>query len=246
MRNRILWINPIGTDCLNAPLTEYLLGFCAPHTDLEVVSLEKGPSHLNYSFHEALVVPEILRRVRCTEQEAYDGVIVGCFNDTGVWESREIAAIPVMGPGEAAHHLASLLGWRWRVLVSQDKCIPKMAGLAGRLGFWPERASFQAVETEVHDFHEDDQLTYRRLLDAGRLAVDQDLIEVIVLGCTVLYGYYDRLQQELGVPVIDSAVAALKGMESLLEVRRLTKWSFSKRLTYAGPAADEAERTVLS
>jgi len=244
VRDRILWINPIGTDCLDVPVKQYLSGFCSPSTDLHVVSLEKGPTHLNYGFHETLVAPEILQRVIGAEKDGFAGVIVGCFNDTAVLESRAIARIPVMGPGEAAHHLASLLGWRWRVIVSQDLCIPKMSNLAARLGFWPNRASFQSVKIEVHDFHEDDESTYRRLLDACTKAVHDDLMEVIVLGCTVLYGYYEQLQQAVGVPVIDSAVAALKGMESLLEVGRHTRWSFSKRLSYAGPSADEAERTV--
>ena len=245
MRDRILWINPIGTDCLDAPLAEYLSGFCSPRTDLTVVSLESGPVNLNYSFHEALVVPAILRLVKRAEKDGYDGIIVGCFNDTGVLESRQMATIPVMGPGEAAHHLASLLGWRWRVLVSQELCIAKMARLAGQLGFWPERVSFQSVMIDVHDFQTNAELTEQRLLDASKASVEKDLVEVIVLGCTALYGYFRRLQKEIDVPVIDVSVAALKGMESLLELRRHTMWTFSKRLTYAGPASEQSDRVVL-
>jgi allantoin racemase len=66
-----------------------------------------------------------------------------------------------------------------------------------------------------------------------------------VLGCTASSGFYARLQELLGVPVIDSALAALKYAEYLVELRDRFGWSHSKRGGYESPPALELETWQL-
>ena len=59
-----------------------------------------------------------------------------------------------------------------------------------------------------------------------------------MLGCTAEFGFYEQLQDELGVPVIDATVAPFKYAELLGELTRLG-WTTSEAGGYAPPPKDE-------
>ena len=61
-----------------------------------------------------------------------------------------------------------------------------------------------------------------------------------MLGCTAEFGFFEQLQQELGVPVIDATVAPFKYAELLGDLARLG-WLPSKVGGYASPPEAELE-----
>lgn len=65
-------------------------------------------------------------------------------------------------------------------------------------------ASVRAPENE--NSMEDEKASY---LEAGRLALEKDGAEVLVLGCAGLTGLDESLMEELGVPVLDGVKCAL-------------------------------------
>ena len=64
------------------------------------------------------------------------------------------------------------------------------------------------------------------LLAESRKAVEDDGADTIILGCTGMIGMAKALQETLGIPVIDPAIASLKIAESLVDM----KISHSKRV----------------
>jgi allantoin racemase len=112
-------------------------------------------------------------------------------------------------------------------------------------GYGDRLASFKVLELGVHDFQADPAETQRRILAAGREAVDQDGAEVVVLGCTAEFGFYEQLQQELGVPVIDATVGPFKYAELLGELARIG-WRTSEIGGYAAPPPHEVEAFGLA
>lgn len=85
----------------------------------------------------------------------------------------------------------------------------------------------------------DEQETERRFVEAGQRAVQEDGAEVIILGCTASSGFFARLQHELGVPVIDPAIAAIKQAEQLIELRDRFGWAHAKIGGYESPPPAE-------
>ena len=51
--SKILWIDPVGTDLFDQPIKEFLETAKRPETKLDVVSLARGPMHLEYHYYEA-------------------------------------------------------------------------------------------------------------------------------------------------------------------------------------------------
>jgi allantoin racemase len=144
----------------------------------------------------------------------------------------------VAAPCEAAVHIASTPGDSFSVVVGRRKWVPEMRDNVRRYGAGERLASFKVLELGVHDFQADPPETHRRILAAGREAVEQDGAEVIVLGCTAEFGFYEQLQAGLGVPVIDATVAPFKYAELLGELARLG-WRTSDVGGYAAPPRDE-------
>jgi allantoin racemase len=243
---RVLWINPLGTDVFDEPIREALERVRRSDTGVEVRSLGRGPHHLEYASYEAAVVPDILATLVQAEREGFDAAVIGCFYDTGLRPAREVTSrMAVAAPCESAVHIASTLGDSFSVVVGRRKWVPEMRDNVIRYGFGDRLASFKVLELGVHDFQKDPDETHRRIASAGREAVKRDDAEVIVLGCTAEFGFFEQLQEELGVPVIDATVAPFKYAELLGEAARLG-WRTSKVGGYAAPPESELDAFGLA
>ncbi len=237
---KILWINPIATADYDQALREWIDTAKRPETQVDVVSLDRGPKHLEYHYYEALILADVLHLVKHAEKEGYDAAILGCFYDPGLREAREITdRIVVAAPAEASMLIAAALGHRFSIIVGRKKWIPKMHENVANYGLKERLASFEPVDLGVEDFQKDKEETERRMTEAAQRAVEEKLAEVIILGCGLQYGFYQVLQRKLGVPVIDAVVAALKHAEMGIELRQRFSWGHSKRYEYESPPTDE-------
>lgn len=246
MARRILWINPVGTPIFDREIETLLREEALPDTTVEARSLPYGPHHLEYLSYDAFVLPLVLDLIRQAEAEGFDAAIVGCFYDPGVREAREVAErIAVAFPCESCVLLASTLGERFSVIVGREKWIPAMRENVGRYGMAHKLASFRSVGLGVHDFQRDPAETERRLLEAAQRAVADDGAEVIVLGCTIEYGFFRRLQARLGVPVLDAVVTPFKVAELFAELKLRCGWLPSKVGGFQSPPRDEVDAWVL-
>jgi allantoin racemase len=246
MRQRVLWINPLGTDVFDEPIRDELERVKLADTEVEVRSLGRGPHHLEYSCYEAAAVPDILALLAQAEGEGFDAAVIGCFYDTALRPAREITSrMAVAAPCESALHIASTLGDSFSIVVGRRKWVPEMRDNVRRYGFGDRLASFKVIDLGVHDFQANPAETRRRILAASREAIESDGAEVVVLGCTAEFGFFEELQDELGVPVIDATVAPFKYAELLGELARLG-WRTSEVGGYAPPPPAEAEAFGLA
>ena len=237
---KILFIDPVGTDLFDQPIKEYLETAKRSETQVDVVSLKRGPMHIEYHYYEALILADTLHTVRKAELDGYDAAVIGCFYDPGLLEAREITEkLVVTAPAEAAMHIATTLGHSFSILVGRRKWIPKMHENVVKYGFSEKLASFKSLDMGVYDFQKDPALTAQRMRDAAREAVEVDGAEVIILGCTIEFGFYKELQEELGVPVIDAILAPFKYAEFLSELKERFAWTHSKIYGYESPPRSE-------
>jgi allantoin racemase len=244
--SRILWINPLGTSVFDATIGAELRRVKRPDTDVEVRSLKRGPHHLEYHAYESWVTPDVLTTIVAAEREGFDAAVIGCFYDTGLRAAREVATrIVVAAPCESAVHIASTLGDSFSVIVGRRKWVPEMRDNLTRYGYRDRLASFKVVELGVHDFQADPERTRQRLTAAAEEAVTKDGAEVVVLGCTAEYGFFEELQSKLGVPVIDATVAPFKYAELLAGLATLG-WRPSKIGGFAAPPREELEAFGLA
>jgi len=239
MKQRILYIDPVGVEVVEEG-RQALASQKQEGTELTMVTLPRGPEHLEYRYYEALVLVDILHLIKEAEIQGFDAAVIGCFYDVGLQAAREVSErMVVVAPCEASTHIAATLGDKFSIIVGRRKWIPEMMENVIRYGMKERLASFKSVDLGVLEFHQDEEETARRFVEAGREAVERDGAEVIVLGCTATYGFYRQLQAELGVPVVDSMLAAFKTAEFAAELGNRFGWSHSKIGGYESPPPEE-------
>lgn len=238
---RILYIAPVHVQQPRPgphPLAEVL----APDHTFHAVGLGRGPRHLEYHYYETLALPDLLHTIVEAERQDYDAAVIGCFYDFGLEEGREMTErLVVTAPCESSLLLAASLGHSFSIIVGRRKWIPQMHANVARYGLASRLASFRTIDLWVPEYHQDEAETARRFRRVARQAVEEDGAEVIVLGCTASAGFYRELQDELGVPVIDSAIAAVKRAEHLVDLRERFGWSHSKVGGYESPPPQELD-----
>ena len=239
---RILWIDPIVEDRMYVgALREALDKARRTDTELEIISLGEGcaPRHLRYHAYEALVMGEIVTAVYRLAPD-YDAIIIGCFYDLALREAREVSGKAIVAaPCESAIAIASQLGNSFSVLVGADKAIPKMRENIRAYGYEQRLMSMRPLNMGVLEFQTQAERTMEAMLREGVKAVEEDRAEVIVLGCSAEVGFHRTLQAELGVPVIDSALAPFKYAEFLAETAHRFGWYPSRRWGSEPPPEDE-------
>lgn len=243
---RVLWLNPVGHNTFDQDMQTLLQREADPGTEVEVRSLPCGPHHLEYHYYGALVLPEAIRELRRAQEEGFDAAVMGCFYDPGLKEIREvITGMPVVFPEETCVSLAVTMGDQFSVLVGRRKWIPAMLENVDRYGQRRKLASFVPLEMGVLDFQQDHRITEERMTRAARQAVEQDGAEVLILGCTMEYGFAARLQEQLGVPVLDATVTPFKYAEFRAGLKQRYGWSHSKRGAYETPPQAEIQQWHL-
>ncbi|GAI58431.1 unnamed protein product, partial [marine sediment metagenome] len=61
MAIRILWINPISeVAAFDQPIAEFVNSAKRADTQVDVISLKRGPMHLEYHYYEALILGDTL------------------------------------------------------------------------------------------------------------------------------------------------------------------------------------------
>ncbi len=235
---RIRFIEPIGTDSWVQPVAEHLRTIANPGTEIEVVSLANPhcKHHLEYHAYEGLVAGDIVKVVRDAGLKGFDAVVIACFYDPYLREAREVSGeAVVVGPCQASLETATALANKVSIIVGRRKWINHMEERVRSYGYSHMLASFKPVELGVEDFQRDHRETGRRLIAAAEEAIQQDGAEAIILGCTQEFGFFEKLQNHLGVPVIDCAFAAFKRAEHLADLKLRFGWKPSRMWSCEAP-----------
>lgn len=175
-----------------------------------------GPESLE-SFYEYSLATVGVLRVIAEEKGKYDGILLACFGDPGLYAIKEVAGVPVVGIAEASFSTALLLGQSFSMLVALKKAVPMMENMVLNYGLSKRLASVEPLGTPVLDLEKGGQQTIEKMLNAGKKAIAQGA-EVLILGCAGMTGFSNVLEKELSVAVIDPIATGYKVLESLVEL----------------------------
>lgn len=214
-----------------------------PGTEVHVTSLPEKEgclSHIEFRAYEAMATRGIVRAARQAAREGFDAFAIGCFYDTALHDAREVSGeMIVTAPCVASCEIAASLANRFGIIVGRRKWVHQMHSTVREHGHEHRLSGFYHVEMGVTEFQRDHAETGRRLIEAGRKAVEEDFAEALILGCTMEVGFYHEVEARLGVPVIDPSIAALKRAEYGAVLRRQCGWKPSRRWSCESPSEEE-------
>ncbi|MGA2790527.1 MAG: aspartate/glutamate racemase family protein [Candidatus Bathyarchaeia archaeon] len=194
-------------------------------TELEVVCMDQGVESVETHFATDLMLSHIAEKIDRLDEEKYDGVVMFCADDPGVYGAKERLRIPVVGLMEPALHLACMLGRRFSYLSALESTIPMTEHMMQLYEMRSRCASIRSIDIPAVQLRANRDKMIERLLEEGRKAIKEDGADVLILGCGNMVGVTSELSDKLAVPVIDPAIVGLKTCELLIKL----KLSQSKR-----------------
>ncbi len=243
---RILVVNPNTTAAVTETVGKAARAVAASGTEIIAVNPPDGPVSIEGYYDEAFSVPGLLAEIAKGEALGVVAHIIACFDDTGLEAARSLASAPVIGIGEAAFHLATMLGHRFSVVTTLSRSIAAIEtnlmkyGLAGRC------AKVRACEVPVLALDDPASNASAQISAEIERAKLHDSAEAIVLGCAGMADLAARLTEQHGLPVIDGVASAVKLAEAFgalgLKTSKIGTYALPRPKPYLGSFASFAPR----
>jgi allantoin racemase len=227
----ILVINPNTTASMTAAIGRAAERVAAPGTRIIAVNPETGPESIEGFYDEAIALPGLLAEVARGETRGVDGHVLACFDDTGLDAARALARAPVVGIGEAAFHVASLIAGRFAVVTTLSRSIPAIEQNLVKYGLAARCARVRASEVPVLALERREANACKRIDAEIEAAKRDDRADAIVLGCAGMVDFAAELTARHALPVVDGVTAAVLMVEALARLGLAT----SKLGGYAFP-----------
>ena len=228
---RIHVVNPNTTSSMTLKIGAAAKAAASPGVEVSAVNPEFGPASIEGYFDEAFSVPGLIEEIgRGSDADAF---VVACFDDTGLEAARCSTEAPVVGIGEAAFHMASLVAARFSVVTTLSRSIIPIEHNLAKYGLMSRCARVRAAEVPVLALEESGSKARHAIEQEIDRALIEDGAEAIVLGCAGMTDLARDLERKAGVPVLDGVACAVSLAESMVRLGLRT----SKRNTYAAPLA---------
>ena len=245
-RLKIMYLTPVGTKDLDSLFEEMVKDTKDENTEVHVTSLKDDNgkfSHIEFRSYEAMATAGIINATVCANKEGFDALVIGCFYDTALHDAREVSGdMVVVAPCHSSIEIALSLSNNFGIIVGRRKWVNQMKSAVHEYGYGEKLTGFYDVGLGVDDFQADHQKTTNLLIDASKHAVEKDYAESIILGCTAEFGFYKTLQNEIGVPVIDPSLAALKKAEYQANLKRKFNLVPSRKWSCESPTEEEINK----
>lgn len=175
-----------------------------------------------------------------SEEEGYDAVVMDTVSDSGLAALRSRLTIPVLGPGLVQQHVAAMLGRRFSILTMWQRWVSLYEKTMAEYGTAHYCASIRSIDTRPDQeqlLAGREEVVFSKLEEQGRLAIEQDGADVILIGSTTMHQSVDHLRKTLGVPVINPGTLTIKLAELFVQLGL----SHSKR-AYQSPEVIQDEK----
>ena len=217
MKKHILVINPNST----VEVTNAMDAAFDPLRDLTGPSITSitnpyGPPGIESQEHADTVAIQVLDIVKEKETSA-DAFVIACFSDPGINSTREFTRKPVFGIAESGILSALSLGNKFGIIAILDRSIPRHIRYIRSLGLEQRLAGDIAIGIGVTGLSNETE-TFGRLEEVGKKLIKDKGADTLVLGCAGMARYRTRLQESLGVAVVDPAQAAVSQAITTLQL----------------------------
>ena len=236
MKKEICIINPNTTKAMTHKIDLTAKNFA--NVDTEIISVEPniGPESIEGYYDEAFCIPGLIEEINNNINA--DGYIIACFDDTGLDAVRSITDKPVIGIGEAAYHVASIVSGNFSVITTLSRSINPLKHNLKKYGLFEKCVSISAIEVPVLDLEEISNDNLDKLNKGIEKTIFEDNSEAIILGCAGMSNLAKDLELNHGLPVIEgvsSAVVLIEGLINLqIKTSKIGSYALPREKQYTG------------
>ena len=233
MKRKICIINPNTTKAMTHKIDLTAKKFS--NVDTEIISVEPnvGPESIEGFYDEAFCIPGLVEEIK--KNDNADAYIIACFDDTGLEVVRSITEKPVLGIGEAAYHVATMVAGNFTVITTLSRSIRPLTHNLKKYGLFENCVKITAIEVPVLDLENISGKHLEKLNKEIQDTIENDNAEAIILGCAGMADLAKSLETRHQLPVIEGVSSAIVLAESLVNLKIKT----SKVGSYESPRKKE-------
>ena len=166
---------------------------------------------------------EMIAVAKKAEKEGFDVAVIGCCGSfPAILGVKEALVIPVVGAGEAAFHLAQILGHNFAVLTYNRKVAAWCDKIVHYYSLESKCVSIRPAHTTLMNVFAAGTDVHKAFLEQAKKAIDEDRAEVIITLSTGQAGVAQYLRKHLEAPVVDPIEAGVKFAEMLADLNKAT------------------------
>ncbi|MBL6928229.1 MAG: Asp/Glu racemase [Rhodospirillales bacterium] len=208
MSGRILVINPNSTQVVTDHMDDAVAPLRVPGGPaIECMCLPGGPPGIETQAHIESVVQPISQVVRERERDV-DAFVIACYSDPGLIAAREATRRRVFGIAECGMLSALTVGETFGVISILAGSIPRHLRYVRALGLNDRFAGDMAIGLGVTELS-DDAKVLERMIAVGKRLRDECGAHSAVMGCAGMARFKERLEDAIGIPVIEPCQAAV-------------------------------------
>ncbi len=211
-----------------------------PGVEYDFIPVKNSCHNADSAYELLLLDAYIAEAGLASEEEGYDAVIMDTVSDSGLAALRSRLTIPVLGPGLVQQHVAAMLGKRFSILTMWQRWVPLYEKTMADYGTRHFCASIRPIDVRPDQeqlLAGKEEVVFAKLEEQGRIAIEQDGADVLLIGSTTMHQSVEHLRRALGVPVISPGTLSIK----LAELFVTLGLSHSKR-AYMSPEVVQDEK----
>ena len=211
----LVLINPNATQSMTDKMRDAIQLCVSNSTDITAVSVPDAPPSIQGYYDIAACMGGLIRTAE--EHQNADGILIGCFDDTGVDAVRCITDAPVIGIGEAAYYGASMIAPKFGVVTTLSRSVKGLEANLQRYGLWHRCTGIRASDVSVLSLEEMEEASLNAIRAQITASLEEDKAEAIVLGCAGMTDLMRLFEAEFHVPVIDGVKMGATMLEALFK-----------------------------
>jgi allantoin racemase len=208
---RILLINPNTTTTLTSRLATYAGEVVGDAANFVPITGSFGPSFISTRAAAAIAAHAALDAL-AENVAGCDAVYLACFGDPGLAALKEVSPVPLIGMAEASCLEAARESRRFAIVTGGALWKPMLEEFVATLGLSRQLASVRPVAPTGGQIDADPDAALALLADACTACARTDGADIVILGGAVLAGLAQRLQADVGVPLMCSVAAGARAV----------------------------------
>lgn len=214
---KLLIINPNSSLAMTAEIEKSVNDCGLREITADVVRMPDSPealeSYRDYTLAGANMLNFIDENSRKVQE--YDGVLVACYGDPGLYALKEKLTMPVIGIAEASMSTALLLGYKFSIVAAVKKAKAMMTQLVDSYGLTARLASVESLDLDILTFMNHPEALKAAFKLCAHEAADKGA-DTVIYGCAGMT-MLQRMAGEFGIEVIDPVKAGVVQLAALAE-----------------------------
>jgi len=210
---KVILINPNSTEAMTLSSVETAQK-TAPEINFEGWTSFDGPPSIQGEEDGNHAIKPMLELVKKANKQKPSAIIIGCFDDTGLEQAREISLCPVLGIGESSFLLSYLFSGETAVITTVHEAVPIIKKNIKNAGYSTLISEVIAADVEVLDLEFSPTQSAVKFAQASKAL--NGSTQNIILGCAGAVKIKDEFETITGYKSFDGVTSAAKLCRALL------------------------------